>query len=201
MDDVVEKAVASPDEEVGPTNEAPPLRQSNDGHVRYDFAVDGMRAGRAGRRKRNGRTENELERTDSFTPTLRRRRTRAASFRTIEGDDFEEYNMHPGWQPGQEPGFDPGLPDGGHASLEALDADCYITVVDFSTERVMKRHFGNDGFISFLQVPQEAWVQCRWININGLSWDVIQAVGNHKGLHKLALEDIMNVRNRTKAEW
>lgn len=62
-------------------------------------------------------------------------------------------------------------------------------------------HFGNDGFIEFLQEPKEEWAQCRWININGLSWDVIQAVGATKGLHKLAIEDIMNLRNRTKVDW
>lgn len=85
--------------------------------------------------------------------------------------------------------------------MPTLSADCDITVVDFSLERMVKRHFNNDTFIAFLERPQETWVKCRWINVNGLSWDVIQAVGTKKGLHKLALEDIMNVRNRTKADW
>lgn len=66
---------------------------------------------------------------------------------------------------------------------------------------MVKRNFDNESFISFLDTPKESWVKCRWININGLSWDIIQAVGNKKGLHKLALEDLMQIRNRTKADW
>ncbi|KFH48438.1 Magnesium transport protein-like protein [Hapsidospora chrysogenum ATCC 11550] len=135
--------------------------------------------------------------------TSRLGRPRAATFRTIE--DFEEldaaYHERPGWQPGSEPGFDPQLPDGGHASMPALSATCEITVVDFSKDYVEKRHFDNQTFIEYLQRPKDDWARCRWININGLSWDVIQAVGTYKGLHKLALEDVMNIRNRTKADW
>lgn len=130
-------------------------------------------------------------------------RARAATFRTVE--DFDEfdgaYSARPGWQPGSEPGYDPELPDGGHASMPTLNAPCRITVVDFSLDHVQKRHFDNESFIDFIEKPKEDWAKCRWININGLSWDVIQAVGNQKGLHKLALEDVMNIRNRTKADW
>lgn len=45
------------------------------------------------------------------------------------------------------------------------------------------------------------WAKCRWINVNGLSWDVIQAIAKYKKLHKLALEDLVNTKNRTKADW
>ncbi|TWU71415.1 hypothetical protein ED733_001287 [Metarhizium rileyi] len=140
---------------------------------------------------------------DSLSPVLSRRRTsRANTLRTVDDcDDFDRYGALPGWQPGSEPGYDPELPDGGHASVPTLSAECDITVVDFALERVVKRHFHNDSFIAFLEEPKESWAKCRWINVNGLSWDVIQAVGTKKGLHKLALEDIMNLRNRTKADW
>ncbi|KAG9252216.1 uncharacterized protein F5Z01DRAFT_661157 [Emericellopsis atlantica] len=130
-------------------------------------------------------------------------RARAATFRTVE--DYDEldtdHNERPGWQPGSEPGFDPQLPDGGHASMPTLSAPCQITVVDWADNHVEKRHFDNEGFIEYIARPKEKWAKCRWINVNGLSWDVIQAVGFHKGLHKLALEDVMNLRNRTKADW
>jgi Mg2+ and Co2+ transporter CorA len=66
---------------------------------------------------------------------------------------------------------------------------------------MIKRHFDNTSFIDFLDHPKDDWSKCRWINVNGLSWDVIQAIGEKKGLHKLALEDIMNIRNRTKTDW
>ncbi|KHN97538.1 Mg2+ transporter protein, CorA-like/Zinc transport protein ZntB [Metarhizium album ARSEF 1941] len=153
-------------------------------------------------RQRSARSDPEVYR-DALSPVLfRRRSSRGSTFKTIgEGHDFDTYGSLPGWQPGSEPGYDPELPDGGHASMPTLSAECDITVVDFALERMVKRHFNNDGFIAFLEKPKEAWAKCRWINVNGLSWDVIQAVGNHKGLHKLALEDIMNLRNRTKADW
>ncbi|KAH0525852.1 hypothetical protein TsFJ059_009262 [Trichoderma semiorbis] len=154
--------------------------------------------------QRLSRSDTAVHR-EPFSPLRRRRSTRVATFRTIDDtDDFDfdaTYTERPGWQPGSEPGFDPNLPDGGHASMPTLSAPCEITVVDFSKDRMAKKHFDNDGFVSFLTEPKEEWAKCRWININGLSWDVIQAVGAHKGLHKLALEDIMNIRNRTKADW
>lgn len=82
-----------------------------------------------------------------------------------------------------------------------LAAPCDITVVDFSRDNLAVQNFDNETIRSFLERPQPSWVRCRWINVNGLSWDVIQALGQHKHLHKLAIEDIMNTRNRTKAEW
>ncbi|RDA84069.1 hypothetical protein CP532_0780 [Ophiocordyceps camponoti-leonardi (nom. inval.)] len=135
----------------------------------------------------------------------------ATMFRPIEQSNegllFQQQQQHedydsPAWQqPGAEPGYDPDLPDGGHASMPSLSVPCDITVIDFSAERMVKRHFDNEAFIAFLHRPKEEWACCRWINVNGLSWDVIQAVGSKKGLHKLALEDVMNLRNRTKADW
>ncbi|KAM3435138.1 hypothetical protein MY4824_005010 [Beauveria thailandica] len=135
----------------------------------------------------------------------RRRSSRVPTFRTFDGID-DEFEMPftgagVGWHPGAEPGYDPKLPDGGHASVPQLSAPCEITVVDFSLDRMEQQHFDNDGFIDFLKQPKEDWAKCRWININGLSWDVIQAVGSTKSLHKLAIEDIMNLRNRTKIDW
>ncbi|KAJ0351262.1 hypothetical protein COL154_004849 [Colletotrichum chrysophilum] len=135
--------------------------------------------------------------TDQAISPLRRR---AGTFKPVE--DFDDFELsRPGWQPGSEPGFDPNKLDGGHASMPTLHADCDISVIDFSQENMVKHNFGNEGFIDFVKKPQEPWVKCRWININGLSWDVISACGQYKGLHKLAIEDIMNTRNRTKADW
>ncbi|KAL7935593.1 hypothetical protein V8C35DRAFT_321229 [Trichoderma chlorosporum] len=174
--------------------------------VHYDLSVDTSSAASPPPAdvQRLSRSDTAVHR-EPFSPLRRRRSTRAATFRTIDdADDFDfdaTYTERPGWQPGSEPGFDPNLPDGGHASMPTLSAPCEITVVDFSKDRMVKKHFHNEDFVAFLTEPKEKWAKCRWININGLSWDVIQAVGAHKGLHKLALEDIMNIRNRTKADW
>lgn len=170
--------------------------------VHYDLTVDtqNLPTPRAEPRQAS-RSEGDIFR-ETFSP-LRRRSTRTATFKTFEdGDEFDaSYSERPGWQPGSEPGYDPNLPDGGHASMPTLSAPCEITVVDFSLDGMVKQHYDNEGFIAFLEHPKESWAKCRWININGLSWDVIQAVGSKKGLHKLALEDVMNIRNRTKADW
>ncbi|KAI5919276.1 hypothetical protein F4810DRAFT_511190 [Camillea tinctor] len=130
---------------------------------------------------------------------LRRRTTRSNTFRTLE--EFEDYERLPGWKPGAEPGIDPSKPDGGQDTVPDLHAECQITVVDFSQDDLQVHEFDNTQLIDFIKKPQPSWVKCRWINVNGLSWDVIQALGNYKDLHRLAIEDIMNNRNRTKADW
>ncbi|KAI0481250.1 hypothetical protein GGR56DRAFT_311810 [Xylariaceae sp. FL0804] len=133
------------------------------------------------------------------SPMLRRRNTRANTFRTIE--EFEGLERRPGWRPGSEPGIDPSKPDGGHESPPELHAQCQITIVDFSQDDLEIHELDNKGLIDFVRAPQPSWVRCRWINVNGLSWDVIQALGQYKDLHRLAIEDVMNTSNRTKADW
>lgn len=130
---------------------------------------------------------------------IRRRNTRANTFKSIE--DFSEFEHREGWHPGAEPGVDPYKTDGGRASLPKLSAPCDITVVDFSQDDLHVAVCDNDDLASFLQQPQPEWAKCRWINVNGLSWDVISTLGKYKRLHKLSIEDIMNTRNRTKTDW
>lgn len=136
---------------------------------------------------------------NTFSP-VRRRLTRTNTFRSIE--DFSEFETHrTGWRPGAEPGFDPYKKDGGHASLAKLAQPCDITVVDFSHQDIDVNHLTNDTLPPFLNRAQPGWAKCRWINVNGLSWDVIASLGKYKRLHKLSIEDIMNTRNRTKTDW
>ena len=143
-----------------------------------------------------------LFRTDtssSSSPVMRRRTNRAGTFRTVE--DFNDFEVRPGWHPGAEPGLDPNKPDGGHASMPALNVPCDITVLDFSPHQFSVHRLENSTLPQFLKHPLQPWVKCRWVNVNGLSWDVIKVLGRHKNLHKLALEDLMNTKSRTKAEW
>lgn len=134
------------------------------------------------------------------SPVRQRRLTRTNTFKSIE--DFSEFEPHhAGWHPGSEPGADPYKKDGGHASLSNLSAACQITIVDFSHDQIRTEYLRNHNLEAFLDKPQPNWAKCRWINVNGLSWDVIAALGKHKKLHKLSIEDIMNTRNRTKTDW
>jgi hypothetical protein len=151
----------------------------------------------------NGRHKPSSIRSDPDgappSPMLRRRQTRAntgLSFKTVDVTP-----LRPSWHPGQEPGLDPSKPNGGRPHTPDLHEECQITVVDFSEDNIDVHDFDNTELINFIAKPQESWIKCRWINVNGLSWDVIQALGQHKKLHRLAIEDLTNTNNRTKADW
>ncbi|KAF2087981.1 hypothetical protein K490DRAFT_4064, partial [Saccharata proteae CBS 121410] len=134
----------------------------------------------------------------SFESNLQRRFTRSNTVTNYEG--LEESALRPSWEePGAEPGVDTAAPVETHR--RHLHAECAITVVDFSDEAMVQHHLNNSSLQGFLDNPPEEWVACRWINVNGLSWDVIKLLGNTKGLHRLAVEDLMNTRGRTKVDW
>lgn len=120
-------------------------------------------------------------------------------------------NPHrPAWEPGQEPGLDPRLPLGGRDQLPGLHVDCDITIVEYSEDDMVMRNLDNHTLCKWIKKMEtkefgdrrdDDWVKCRWINVNGLSWDVISALGKYKKLHRLAVEDMINTKNRTKADW
>lgn len=133
-----------------------------------------------------------------------KRRARRNTARSYHPEGFTQ---DPNWQPGTEPGIDPSKPLPPYTSEWAsnipadLHRHCQITVVDFSQDEMRQYELDNDTLEPFLEREREPWVQCRWINVNGLSWDVIQVLGNHKRLHRLAIEDLVHTTNRTKADW
>ncbi|KAL8800472.1 MAG: hypothetical protein Q9200_007232 [Gallowayella weberi] len=107
------------------------------------------------------------------------------------------------WEPGQEPGIDPTQSHEGNepsAAVPHLFEECEIKIVDFSIDSIQMHRMDNKSLGDFLETPRPEWAACRWINVNGLSWDVIKLLGNDKGLHRLAIEDMMNTKNRTKAD-
>jgi len=121
-----------------------------------------------------------------------------------------EMGRSTGWAPGLEPGIDTSDPppydrddEENHdiRQLEQLHEQCEITVVDYSADQLDSHFLDNESLKEFLDEPQEYWSEVRWINVNGLSWDVIKEIGNHKHLHRLAIEDLINTRNRTKADF
>lgn len=44
------------------------------------------------------------------------------------------------------------------------------------------------------------WGKVRWININGLSWEAISIIGDYYNLHRLAIEDMVDIPQRTKVD-
>ncbi len=107
------------------------------------------------------------------------------------------------WQVGGEPGIDTSATHEGHPlrSGTQLHEECEILVADFSQDRIQMHRWDNRTLVAFMDQPRPDWAKCRWINVDGLSWDVIKLLGNDKGLHRLAIEDMMNTKNRTKADW
>lgn len=131
---------------------------------------------------------------------MKRRATRSSTVKTFKSTAATG-RERPSWGPGQEPGLDPAKPNGGRSQIPMLHAATQVTVVDFSEDDMELHDFDNAGIINFIQKKQESWIKCRWINVNGLSWDVIQALGTYKNLHRLAIEDLTNTNNRTKVDW
>ncbi|KAJ7841367.1 magnesium transporter [Mycena olivaceomarginata] len=88
-----------------------------------------------------------------------------------------------------------------------VDPHCVIEVADYSAVRSSFGRMTNREFVSLMNDPaaseREPWVKVRWINIGGMSWDVIKAVSIKYDLHPLALEDVFHTRsqNRSKADY
>ena len=122
--------------------------------------------------------------------------------------------------PGAEPGIDV------HKDSAVLDfghirQNCLIEIADYSSVRSSFGRMTNREFISFLEDPaaseREHWVKVRWINVGGISWDVVRALAlkygasnnhlspctmlmiRHVDLHPLSLEDMLHVPGRPRS--
>ncbi|EGX43435.1 hypothetical protein TWF173_001995 [Orbilia oligospora] len=97
-------------------------------------------------------------------------------------------------------GAEPGISATQEIDLE-LYARCGITCVDYGMDDMITTELINETLPEFLARPRPKWATVRWINVNGLSWDVIKCLGQYKALHRLAIEDIMNTHSRSKTDW
>ena len=110
----------------------------------------------------------------------------------------------PTWVPGAEPGIDTSADDENVPhEVHSLKAECTINIVDFSEGEGNVRHMqaNNDTLAKALEDPRPDDMPCRWISVNGLSWDVIKCLGRKYDLHSLAIEDMIHTRTRTKVDW
>lgn len=80
---------------------------------------------------------------------------------------------------GAEPGVDPRRASA-DAQFGGIKQDCVIEVADYSVVRSSFGRMTNREFVNYMNDPaaseRESWVKVRWINIGGVSWDVIKAV-------------------------
>ncbi|CAK3947563.1 Magnesium transport [Lecanosticta acicola] len=103
---------------------------------------------------------------------------------------------------GEEPGIDPTSKLASQRFSQQHDSESEICIVDFSDQRVIKHDVEVASLDSFLkEQPRPSWASCRWIYVNGINWDVVRSLGSEKGLHPLAIEDVMDTGTSTKVNW
>jgi len=82
---------------------------------------------------------------------------------------------------GDEPGVDPRR-SSAEASYGHLNVPCEIEIIDYSAIRFASKKYTNEEFVNLMNVessepvPRPPWVKVRWINIGGISWDVLKAL-------------------------
>lgn len=123
--------------------------------------------------------------------TLVRQTTRSRAMSISHNIDLKDALT----EPGREPGVD----------VNNLELDihhqCQITVTDYCKSRYhIHGPFGNDAFLQFMDLPKPEWSKIRWINVNGMSFDIIKRLSNTYALHQLSVEDALHFPTRTKID-
>lgn len=87
--------------------------------------------------------------------------------------------------PGAEPGVDVRR-DSAYLTYGHIRQNCLIEIADYSSVRSNFRRMTNVEFINFLgntkASEREPWVKVRWINVGGISWDVLRALALKYGM-------------------
>ncbi|KAF7325631.1 CorA-like protein [Mycena kentingensis (nom. inval.)] len=104
---------------------------------------------------------------------------------------------------GHEPGVDVSR-ETADAEYGSIRATTTIDVIDYSAVRTKFKRMSNREFVQLMDDPNasepEGWVKCRWINIGGISWDVIKAVSIRYNLHPLSLEDVFHAHPHARSK-
>ncbi|PNS19269.1 hypothetical protein CAC42_2446 [Sphaceloma murrayae] len=171
-----------------------PERVPTNMSVQTDPSVPEHRRGTASNVRRRASVISSSDSVNSAV--LKRRMTRSNTIKTYHDPD------RPNWKPGAEPGLDTTKEEGeDEPRLTALRARCNIHIIDVSQEHIFTQQTDNDDLKEILSEPRPDDMPLRWITVNGLSWDVIKILANKYGLHRLAVEDMINTRSRTKVDW
>ncbi|QRV73040.1 CorA-like magnesium transporter protein [Ceratobasidium sp. AG-Ba] len=85
--------------------------------------------------------------------------------------------------------------------------DCKVHVWDYGPTKARPLQFQtNHDFIEWLESDKSErglWSKVRWINISGLSWDILGVLKQKYDLHPLSLDVVFHARNnsRSKADY
>jgi len=98
---------------------------------------------------------------------------------------------------GAEPGVDPRRSTA-YVAYGHLRQKCVIDIVDYSPLRASSGRMTNAEFVSYLRDEKasyrESWVRVRWINIGGISWDVISVLALKYGTcHRTSVIDVLHM--------
>ncbi|RMY40974.1 hypothetical protein D0865_12407 [Hortaea werneckii] len=182
----VELPPSAADAATGDRGESPPGNNNNNGNPRFSF----------------DRRQSNLSRVStvaSDSSGIRYRKPERTN--TITSYHLAE-EPHPHFQPGAEPGIDTSAAsDVLPPHLASLQKECKINIFDISLDEVRHTQALNDDLPAVLAEERHMNLPCRWISVNGLSWDVIKALGNKYSLHRLAIEDLLHPSTRTKVDW
>lgn len=155
------------------------------------------------RRRRSGASVASARSMPASVNTLDARHRKPSRSNTITAyHESEHIHEHEHFQPGAEPGVDTSAEDDKiPPHLMKLKNSCDINIIDFSDENVSHLKCDNDSLEKALDADRGDQFTCRWISVNGLSWDVIRQLGNKYNLHRLAIEDLIHTKTRTKVDW
>lgn len=89
---------------------------------------------------------------------------------------------------GAEPGIDPRRASA-NSHYGHIRQQCVIEIVDYSVTKCSVGRMSNHQLVEMLASPEaskrEPWARVRWINVGGVSWDVLSALALRYGaLHK-----------------
>ncbi|KAG1830920.1 hypothetical protein EV424DRAFT_248560 [Suillus variegatus] len=104
---------------------------------------------------------------------------------------------------GAEPGVDPRR-QSAYLHYAHIRERCEIQINDYSTVRSSFGKMDNERFVQMFNdkrsSEKESWVKVRWINVCGISWDVMSVLALKYGLHPLALEDVLHTHGHTRSK-
>mmetsp|Transcript_18747 Transcript_18747/g.33472 ORF Transcript_18747/g.33472 Transcript_18747/m.33472 type:complete len:511 (-) Transcript_18747:466-1998(-) len=104
------------------------------------------------------------------------------------------------------PGAAPGI-DTKRARYDALaerfHAPADVTAVEYNVDNMhIHRALDRESMLAFIRKPRpDADDTVRWINVDGLNWTILSELAETYNLHPLALEDMMHVPQRPKADF
>lgn len=97
---------------------------------------------------------------------------------------------------GAEPGVDPRRASA-DVQYGGIKQNCIIQILDYSSVRNSFGQMTNEEFVHLLEnsaaSAREPWVKVRWINIGGISWDVIKAVSIKYGKPQLVSSTVIEL--------